>query len=205
MEPMELTEGPLLWFANRGTGVVLLLLLTLTTVLGVLSTRGDAGRGLPRFVTQAFHRNVSLISMALLLAHVVTAVVDTYVDIRWWQALVPFLGSTYEPLWLGLGTLALDLMLVIMVTSLLRHRIPHRPWRVIHVLAYGSWGLSLAHGIGIGTDAETGWGTLIGVACIGLVALAVLYRLFGLGLDAWRRNREQHHVPPHVAPAGGHR
>ena len=205
MELMELTEGPILWFANRGTGVVLLLLLTLTTLLGVLSTRGDAGRGLPKFVTQAFHRNVSLISMALLLAHVVTAVVDTYVDIRWWQSLVPFWGSTYEPLWLGLGTLALDLMLVIVATSLLRNRIPHRPWRAIHVLAYGSWGLSLAHGIGIGTDAQTGWGTWIGIVCAGLVALAVLYRLISLGLAGWRRNREQHHVPPHVAPAGGHR
>ena len=202
---MELMEGPILWFANRGTGVVLLLLLTLTTLLGVLATRGDAGRGLPRFVTQAFHRNVSLISMALLVAHVFTAVVDTYVDIRWWQALVPFWGSTYEPLWLGLGTLALDLMLVIVATSLLRHRIPHRPWRAIHVLAYASWGLSLAHGIGIGTDAGTGWGRWIGIVCAALVALAVLYRLLALGIVAWRRNREHHHVPPHVQPVGGHR
>ncbi len=202
---MELIEGPILWFANRGTGVVLLLLLTLTTLLGVLATRGDAGRGLPRFVTQAFHRNVSLISMVMLLAHVVTAVVDTYVDIRWWQALVPFWGSTYEPLWLGLGTLALDLMVVIVVTSLLRHRIAHRPWRAIHLLAYVSWGVSLAHGIGIGTDAGTGWGTWVGIACIGAVALAVLYRLGSLAVSAWRRNAEHHHVPTNVQPVGGHR
>jgi hypothetical protein len=73
------------------------------------------------------------------------------------------------------------------------------------VLAYGSWGLSLAHGIGIGTDAGTGWGRWIGIVCAGLVALAVLYRLLALGIDAWRRNREHHHVPPHVQPVGGHR
>ena len=197
-------EGPLLWFANRGTGVVLLLLLTLTTVLGVLSTRGDAGRGLPRFVTQSVHRSISLISMVLLAAHVVTAVVDTYVDIRWWQTFVPFYGAEYRPLYLGLGTLATDLMIVVVLTSLLRHRIAHRPWRAIHLLAYASWGLSLAHAIG-GTDAQDGWGRWLGIACVALVGLAVLYRLLFLGAGAWRRARENHHVPPHVLPLGGHR
>ena len=201
---MELMEGPILWFANRGTGVILLLLLTLTTVLGVLSTRGDAGRGLPRFVTQSFHRNLSMISLALLVAHVATAVVDTYVDIRWWQSFVPFINSNFKPLKLGLGTLALDLMVVVMVTSLVRHRVRHRPWRVIHVLAYASWGLSLAHSFG-STDADTGWGIAIGIVCAALVGLAVLYRLLSLGLRGWRRSREQHHVPPHGLPIGGHR
>ena len=38
----------------------------------------------------------------LLALHVTTAVVDTYVDIRWWQAVLPWVGSTYLPLWLGL-------------------------------------------------------------------------------------------------------
>jgi sulfoxide reductase heme-binding subunit YedZ len=197
-------EGPLLWFANRGTGVVLLLLLTLTTVLGVLATRGDAGRGMPRFVTQAFHRNVSLIAVVMLLVHVVTAVVDTYVDIRWWQAVVPFYGSTYKPLWLGLGTLALDLIIAIVVTSLLRHRLPHRPWRILHVSAYACWGLSLAHGIGIGTDAGTTWGLWTGVACAALVGLAAVYRILGLSLHAWRR-RHPDPISTHVVPAGSHR
>ena len=196
-------EGPLLWFANRGTGVVLLLLLTLTTLLGVLATRGDAGRGMPRFVTQAFHRNVSLIAVAMLVAHVVTAVVDTYVDIRWWQAFWPF-GATYEPLWLALGTLSLDLMIVIVLTSLVRHRLPHRPWRVLHVSAYACWGLSLAHGLGIGTDAGTSWGLWTSVVCAALVGLAVITRLTTLALDVWRA-RKPDELPTHPVPAGSHR
>ena len=65
-------------------------------------------QGLPRFVSQALHRNIALLSVLMLVAHVTTAVVDEYVDIRWWHALVP-VGATYEPLWLGLGTLSLDL------------------------------------------------------------------------------------------------
>lgn len=197
-------DGPLLWFANRGTGVVLLLLLTLTTLLGVLSTRGDAGRGVPRFVTQSFHRNVSLVSMAMLVAHVGTAVVDTFVDIRWWQAFVPFLGSTYKPLWLGLGTLALDVILVVVATSLVRHRIAHRPWRLVHLFAYASWGLALAHGIGIGTDADSRWGVRIAVVCGALIGVAATYRLVAYAVTS-RRGRRAHHPPAHVLSVGGNR
>src|SRR4029079_5455172 len=80
-----LTDGPLLWYLNRSPGLVVLALLTVSALLGVLST-GGAGRVVPRFATQAVHRNLALWSVALLGLHVVTAVVDTYVDIRWWQA-----------------------------------------------------------------------------------------------------------------------
>ena len=178
-----MTDGPFLWYANRGTGVVLLVLLTLTTVLGVLSTRGDAHGRVPRFLTQSLHRRVALISSALLLAHVATAVVDEYVDIRWWQAVVPFV-ATYRPLYLGLGTVALDLVLVVVATSLLRTRLPLRAWRTLHLASYACWGVSVLHGLGIGTDAATSWGRTTGLACVAAVTLALLVRLAGLALAA---------------------
>ncbi|MGZ4753144.1 MAG: ferric reductase-like transmembrane domain-containing protein [Oryzihumus sp.] len=178
---------PLLWFANRGTGVVLLVLLTVTMLAGVLATRGDAGRLVPRFLTQGLHRSLSLLSMALLGAHVVTAVADTYVDIRWWQVLSP-VGATYKPLWLGLGAVAFDLMAMLVVTSLVRHRLPHRLWRVLHLSAYAVWPVALAHGLGIGTDATEPVGRWTAFACAGVVALAVLMRLGSLAL-ARRRHR----------------
>ena len=190
-------DSPLLWFANRGTGLVLLALLTLTMLAGVLATRGDAGRRVPRFVTQGVHRNLSLLALALLAAHVVTAVADTYVDIRWWQAWWPF-GASYRPLWLGLGSLALDLVVVLVVTSLLRHRLPYRAWRALHLAAYLVWPVSLAHGLGIGTDARTDLGWWTSVGCLAVVTLAVLVRLAGLALAA-RRNRRRAAVP--VRPA----
>ena len=180
-----MTDGPYLWFLNRSTGFVLLGLLTATTALGVLATHGRAGRGLPRFVSQSLHRNLALLSMVVLAAHVATAVLDTFVDIRWWQALLPYYGSTYQPLWLGLGALALDLLVVVTVTSLLRTRMRHRAWRSIHLLAYASWALAVAHGLGIGTDtrAGTGWANAITAACVALVLTAGVVRLAGLALS----------------------
>ncbi|MGZ4444534.1 MAG: ferric reductase-like transmembrane domain-containing protein [Nocardioidaceae bacterium] len=188
--------SPLLWFANRGTGVVLLLLLTLTALLGVLATRGHAGRGVPRFLTQSLHRNLSLVAVGLLVAHVGSAVLDEYVDIRWWQALVP-VGATYRPLWLELGTLALDVVVVVAATSLLRHRLPHRAWRAVHVLAYLAFAAALAHGVGIGTDASSPWGRRVSIGCAGAVALAAGLRLAAL---AWTARRHPP-VPAHSARA----
>jgi len=171
-------SDPMLWFANRGTGVVLLILLTLSTMLGVLSTARMTTTLWPRMLSQGLHRNVSLLSVAFLGAHATTAVVDSFVDIRWWHAIVPFSG-TYKPLWLGFGALALDLLAAVTVTSLLRHRMSHRPWRAVHVLAYGAWGLGLFHGLQMGTDAGTVWGAAVNYACIAAVLMAVLAR-FGL-------------------------
>lgn len=168
-------EGPILWFANRGTGVVLVVLLTVSVVLGILAGRGVAGGLVPRFVTQSVHRNLSLLSVGLLVVHVATAVADTFVDIRWWQALVP-VGATYEPFWLGLGTLALDLMVLVVLTSLVRHRLPHRLWRALHLSAYAAWVLAVAHGIGIGTDSAAPWMLWPTMASVGAVAAALAVR-----------------------------
>lgn len=185
-----MSDGPFLWYLNRSTGVVLLVLLTISTVLGVLAMGGRPGRGLPRFVTQSLHRNLALLSVLALVVHVVSAVADTYVDIRWWQALVP-VGASYLPLWLGLGTLALDLMAVIVLTSLLRSRLNHRIWRAVHLLSWLAWGLSVAHAIGIGTDLKSADGLAVipTFACVLAVVAALILRVSrrgprsGPGLD----------------------
>ncbi|TIC80440.1 ferric reductase [Nocardioides sp. GY 10113] len=173
-----MTDGPLLWYLNRATGVVVLVLLTLSVVLGVLALGGRPGRGLPRFVTQSLHRNLALLSVVTLVVHVATAVLDTYVDIRWWQALSP-VGATYRPVWLGLGAVALDLMAVVVLTSLVRARLRHRAWRAVHVLSWLAWTAAAAHAVGIGTDlaAPSGAAVLPVAACAAAVLLAVAVRL----------------------------
>ena len=175
----SILHGSLLWYLNRSTGLVVLALLTVTTILGILAT-ARGGRLLPRFVGQALHRNLALWSLVLLVLHVTTAVVDTYVDIRWWQALVPWYGASYLPLWLGLGTLALDVIVLVVVTSLMRTRMRHRSWRLVHLLSYVAWGIAVGHGLGIGTDLRNpGWERSAVYAAVALVVGAALVRLLG--------------------------
>ena len=183
-------EG-LLWYLNRSTGVVALVLLSITTVLGVLALGGRAGQRLPRFVTQAVHRNVALLAVVTIVVHVVTAVADEFVDIRWWHALVPFTG-TYERVWLGVGAVALDLLLVVTASSLLRTRMRHGTWRALHQSAYLLWLTSILHGVGMGSDMREGlW--LVTVLCAAAVPTALVWRLARLVLDPPRTSADTTH------------
>lgn len=175
-------DGPLLWFLNRSTGVVILGLLTMSTLLGITATWGRGAGNTPRrFANQALHRNISLLSVVMLALHILTAVVDSYVDIRWWQAFSPF-GATYEPLWMALGAASFDLIALVVVTSLIRSRLRHRSWRLIHLSAYAAWALGLVHGLGIGTDMTglTSWGVTFSLGCLAVVLVAGIVRLWSV-------------------------
>jgi sulfoxide reductase heme-binding subunit YedZ len=179
----ELLHSHLIWYVNRGTGVVLVAALTLSTALGVLAVRGGSTRW-PRFALQTLHRNVSLLASALLLAHAASPVLDTYVNhyapIAPLDVVVPFV-SGYKPLALGLGTVAFDVIVVIVLTSAVRRRLGHRAWFGVHLLSYASWVLGVAHGLLIGTDAWTTWNLAVTGTSVAVVLAAVAVRLLGRG------------------------
>lgn len=170
-----LTDPQLTWFVARASGLISLALLSLSVVLGVGASTRLSSSGWPRFATQALHRNVSLFVLALLAVHVVAVVLDDFVRITIPDALVPFV-STYRPVWLGLGTLASDLMVALVVTSLVRHRLGYGTWRAVHWTAYLCWPLAVVHGLGTGSDARS-WVSWFVVGCVALVLLAVAWRI----------------------------
>ncbi len=171
------TSGPTaLWYLTRGTGAVTLVLLTVSVVLGVADLERWQGRRTPRFVIDAVHRNVSLLVIALLAVHAGVAIVDGFAPITLLDAVVPF-GSAYRPLWLGLGALALDLLLAVALTSLVRARLGYRGWRAVHWLAYASFPVAVIHGLGTGSDAKQGWLVALAIACTVAVVLAAAMRI----------------------------
>ena len=106
----RMTDGPLLWYLNRSTGLVLLVLLTLTVVLGVLSTGRPAGARRARASsTQSLHRNLALLSVVLLALTWPRPSSTPTSTSAGGRRSCP-VGATYLPLWLGLGTVALDLI-----------------------------------------------------------------------------------------------
>ena len=164
------------WYASRATGVVALLLLTAVLVLGILVNRQGRLPGLPRFAVTSLHRNISLLAVAAIAVHVLAAVLDTYVRIPLLAAVVPF-TSGYERLWLGLGAVAVDLMLAMIVTSLLRGRLNPRLWRVIHLTAYACWPVAFVHSVYSSKDLQHGPLLYLGLACAAAIVAAVIYRL----------------------------
>src|SRR5689334_2708627 len=164
------------WYASRATGIVALLLLTAVLVLGILVNRQGRLPGLPRFAVTDIHRNLSLLSVAFIVVHILTALLDTYVHIPLLSAVVPF-ASGYERLWLGLGAISLDLMAAMIVTSLLRGRLNRVVWKAVHLLAYASWPIAFAHSLGSSKDLQQGWLLLLAIACAAAVAAALIWRL----------------------------
>jgi hypothetical protein len=165
-----------LWYMTRSTGLVAMVLLSATVVVGIVCSIGWASERWPRFASQALHRNLSLFALALILVHVVTTVADGFVPISILDAIIPF-RSPYRPLWIGLGACAFDVLLAVAVTSGLRRRIGTRAWRTVHWLAYACWPVALFHGLGSGSDTRLAGAQVVYVVCVVSVLGALVWRL----------------------------
>jgi sulfoxide reductase heme-binding subunit YedZ len=166
-----------LWFVSRGSGLVLLVLFSIVVMLGVATRTGSAPPRWPRFAVAELHRTLSLFAAALLVLHVVTAILDPFVTIGWAATLLPF-ASPYRTLTIGLGTLAVDLGGAVLVTSLVRQRLGQRAWRAVHWLAYLAWPTAFLHSLTAGNDLGVWWVALVEVGSAAAVAAAVLARVF---------------------------
>jgi Ferric reductase like transmembrane component len=165
-----------LWYLTRGFGLVALILLTISVVLGITQAVRYARPGLPRFLVSGLHRNASLLAVVVLTVHVTTAVMDSYAPIRVVDVFIPFV-SKYRPIWTGLGALALDLLVALAVTSLLRERLGYRAWRAVHWSAYACWPVAVVHGLGTGSDSRLGSVQVLYVVCAAAVVGALWWRL----------------------------
>jgi sulfoxide reductase heme-binding subunit YedZ len=166
----------LLWYATRATGIVSLVLLTGTVMLGVVGTARAASTHWPRLVTAGLHGNLALTALALVVVHIITTVLDPFVSINVAAAIIPD-SSAYRPLWLSLGAVSFDLMLAVILTSLLRDRLSRRVWRAVHLLVYVCWPIALWHGLGTGTDTRLTWVLAINIGCVAAAGWAVWWRL----------------------------
>src|SRR5206468_6735788 len=137
-----------------------------------------------RFVFRHLHRDASLISLILLAAHIIAAVLLVHLDIV--PTVVPF-ASSVRRVYLGLGVLAADLMAVVVVTSALRHRIKLRRWRFVHVSAYVAWVGAVVHGAAPGTDRAIPWVAALNICCVAVVLSLVTSRFARMHqhLPAW--------------------
>jgi sulfoxide reductase heme-binding subunit YedZ len=165
-----------LWALGRGSGIAALVLLTLAVASGILTRSGRPLLTVPRFGVVELHRSTALLGSMFVGIHIVSLFFDPYAQLHLIDAFVPFAGA-YKPFWLGLGTLAFDLLIAITLTGLLRHRLGFRTFRAVHWLSYALWPIALAHALGNGTDSGSGWFLATALACTMVVASATTWRL----------------------------
>ena len=177
MSALAATSGPtVLWYLARGSGLAALVVLTVSMVLGIVTSVRWTNPRWPRFVIELLHRNSSLLAFALILVHIATVVLDGFAPIGWKDAVIPF-ASPYRTLWLSMGSVAFDLLLALLVTSLLRHRVGHRTWRFVHWFAYACWPLVVVHGLATGSDTKVTLVLVLTLGCVAAVILALWWRL----------------------------
>lgn len=176
-----------LWALGRGTGIVALVLFTIAIVLGIVARSGRRVPWLGRFGTSDLHRTASLTGVAMVGVHLMSLLFDPFAQLQVVDFVFPFLAA-YRPFWLGLGTLAVDLLIVVTTVSLLRHRVGPALFRTVHWATYALWPMALLHALGSGTDAATGWFRAVAVGCVAAVVVAVGWRLApSYGQRGWTR------------------
>jgi len=189
------TWSAITWDTARAGGLLAYVLLTLAVAAGlVLANRWQTPRW-PRLVTNELHGYLSLLALIFIAVHVVAVAVDPFTRFGLAELLVP-LASHYRPLWMGLGAVALYLLLAVWVSSKLRARISYRAWRGIHLLAYGVYGAATVHGLGTGSDTRTAWAPVLYGVSLLLVGMLAGRRLL---VPASRSDRPR----PGLAAVGG--
>ena len=172
-----------LWYATRGAGATTMVLLTASVVLGIGEERGWRPAGSPRYAIAALHRTISMLAMAMLVVHIVTTIADPFPKIGIANVLIPF-ATNYRPLWMGLGTVASDLLIALIITSVLRRRLGYGAWRAVHWAAYACWPVAILHGLGTGSDTKSTWMLMLTLASVAAVLMALLARLARPGTSA---------------------
>jgi DMSO/TMAO reductase YedYZ heme-binding membrane subunit len=169
------THTEALWYAERASGIVAYLLLTVLVVLGLTLSSRARSRAWPAFAIEDVHRFVGILAGVFIALHVSLMAIDSFLPFSLTQILVPF-TATYRPLATGLGTVALELVLAVAISNVLRRRIGRRTWRALHYLGFGVWAAATAHGLLAGTDRHDSWLLAIDVAAVAAVVTGLVYR-----------------------------
>jgi sulfoxide reductase heme-binding subunit YedZ len=173
---VHLTSSPADWYAARAAGIAAYLILTAVVSLGIALAGKKQLRRWPRFAVEDVHRFGGLLVGALVVIHVLTIAVDSFLPFTLGQLIVP-LTAKYRPLWTGLGIAAAELLLAIAIVNRLRDRLPYRTWRRVHYLNFAVWGAATLHGIFSGTDRSAPWLALLYGAAVGVVGASLAVRL----------------------------
>ena len=173
---MHLTSAPIDWYVARGSGLTAYLLLSGVVILGLTMAGKRALLLWPRFAVEDIHRFGGLLVGSFIAIHVVTIAVDAWLPFSLQSLLLPFL-SRYRPLWVGLGVVAMELLVALAITNHYRRRLPYSFWRRAHYLNFAVWALATMHGLGSGTDRSSPWMLTVFALATGSVAAAIVWRV----------------------------
>lgn len=169
------------WLASRSAGVVALLLVTASVLLGLtMASKLVRRRGVAPVLTRV-HEQTALAGLAAMVVHGVTLLGDQWLKAGVRGIAVPF-AMSYRPLYTGLGIIAAYLAGLLGLSFYVRRRIGPRLWRKAHRATVLVWLLGVVHALGSGTDARSLW-----LRALVLAPVPPIVVLFGTRIVRGRR------------------
>ena len=159
----------LIWIIARSTGTASLVALTLSVLTGIALRSGTFAWLSHNRGVRVVHGFLTVLWIPLGLAHVIALLFDRYAQVGLVDLVVPF-GVSYGRLAIGLGTISMQLILVVLVSTWLRSSLTNGQWQLFHRLSYVAFVAAFAHGVMSGTDlanpvvASLAWVTAAAVA-----------------------------------------
>jgi len=190
-----------IWLAARATGVVSLVLVTLTISLGIALSHPEQSRWKQSKRIFPWHESLWVFTLAFIAVHVVSLVMDPYAGVGIGGALFPGL-SEYRSVPVALGVLSLYALLITAMTARYTKFLPPGLWLRLHRLSIVVLILGWTHGVLAGTDSDVLRPLYWGMALMVIVAAVYRYwvvreRVRRAALPA---HKEIAHVEPQPAP-----
>ena len=145
------------WYISRACAFVAfgLLWLSMLAGLGITSRLARYWPSLPG--SFELHRFTALLGLGFAAMHVLVLLADQYINYSVAQLLVPFMSSNYRQAWVGFGQLAIYLLAAVAFSFYVKDRLGIHAWRLIHMLSFALFLMTIIHGVASGTDSGDLW------------------------------------------------
>jgi methionine sulfoxide reductase heme-binding subunit len=184
------------WLVSDASGIVALLLISLSVVMGLAMAARVLKRPNVRRASARLHEHTALAALAAIAAHGLALLGDHWLRPGWRGITVPF-ALSYRPGFTGIGIIAGYIAVLLGPSFYLRRRIGARRWRNLHRGIVVVWTLSAVHALGAGSDAAKLW--LRAVALIPVAPIVYLFVVRTLGSEHRRAQRAESRTPSTAA------
>ena len=165
------------WYLSRASGFVAYVLLWGSVVWGLLLSTGTGRRWVRPPQLLDAHQFLSTAAVGFASFHGLVLMGDRYVSFPLRAIVVPF-ASSYEPLLVACGQIALWLSMLLIGSFHLRRHLSGQAWRRLHYASFVAFWMAFVHGLALGSESATLWATVVSLGTAAPVIFLSLHRVF---------------------------
>jgi sulfoxide reductase heme-binding subunit YedZ len=164
------------WLISRASGVVALVLVSLSVVMGLSMAARAIRRPARKRAVARLHEHVALTALAAIGLHGLSLLGDGWLRPGLRGIAIPF-ATSYRPPFTASGIVAGYLLVLVGPSFYLRRRLGAGRWRKLHRFSAVVWALSVAHTLGAGSDARAIWLRAVVLAPVAPIAYLLVLRV----------------------------